>query len=133
MSFSDDMARIAKKTNKSLENTIKTTAIELFSSVIRDTPVDEGRAKGNWQATLGSMADGTVSTLDRSGSATISKMRATVGGFDLGEVIWLTNNLPYARRLEYGWSKVQAPQGMVRKNMARIQSLVAKEAKKNRI
>jgi hypothetical protein len=132
MSFSDDMARIAKKTNASLENTIKTTAIELFSSVIRDTPVDEGRAKGNWQATLGSMADGTVSTLDRSGSATISRMRATVGGFDLGEVIWLTNNLPYARRLEYGWSK-QAPAGMVRKNMARIQSLVAKEAKKNSI
>jgi hypothetical protein len=133
MSFSDDMARIAKKTNASLENTIKTTAIELFSSVIRDTPVDEGRAKGNWQATLGSMAEGTVSTLDGSGSATISRMRATVGGFDLGEVIWLTNNLPYARRLEYGWSKAQAPQGMVRKNMARIQSLVAKEAKKNRI
>ena len=45
-----------------------------------------------------------------------------------GNVVYLTNNLPYAQRLEYeGWSK-QAPAGMVRVNMARIADIM-KESK----
>lgn len=43
----------------------------------------------------------------------------------------LTNNLPYAERLEYGWSN-QAPQGMVRVNVARFNTLLEEEAAKVR-
>jgi hypothetical protein len=40
-------------------------------------------------------------------------------------VIYLTNALPYARRLEYGWSK-QAPSGMVRISAMRFAEAVRK-------
>ena len=40
-----------------------------------------------------------------------------------GATIYLVNNLPYAVRLEYGWSK-QAPAGMVRITAAEFQSIV---------
>ena len=43
--------------------------------------------------------------------------------------ITLTNNLPYAQRLEYGWSQ-QAPQGFVRVNVSRFQQLINEEANK---
>ena len=36
-------------------------------------------------------------------------------------VFYLTNNLPYANKMEYGGS-AQAPQGMVRINIQRLKS-----------
>jgi hypothetical protein len=43
-----------------------------------------------------------------------------IGSWRWGEIIYLTNSLPYARRLEYGWSK-QAPAGMVRITVANFE------------
>jgi hypothetical protein len=42
---------------------------------------------------------------------------------ELGGVIYLTNSLPYAQRLEHGWSK-QAPTGMVRKSAVMFKRFV---------
>lgn len=38
-------------------------------------------------------------------------------------VLWISNNLPYAVRLEYGWSK-QAPSGMVRVTLLELGAIV---------
>jgi hypothetical protein len=46
----------------------------------------------------------------------------------VGDLYYLTNNLPYIERLEYGWSK-QAPGGMVRKNMQNFNRLFVKNLK----
>jgi len=126
MSFGRDIERIAAKTRKSIEEVMRGAALELFSSVIKDTPVDTGRARGNWQASIGSAEDGETTATE---AVALSKVRSVTSGWSIGEVIWLTNNLPYARRLEYGWSK-QAPGGMVRKNVARIQRIVKAQAAK---
>jgi len=126
MSFGRDIERIAAKTRKSIEEVMRATALELFSSVIKDTPVDTGRARGNWQASIGSPEDGETNATE---SAALAKVRSVSNGWSIGEVIWLTNNLPYIRRLEYGYSQ-QAPGGMVRKNVARIQRIVKAEAAK---
>ena len=127
MSFGRDIERIAAKTRKSIEEVMRATALELFSSVIKDTPVDTGRARGNWQASIGSPEDGETNATE---STALAKVRSVSKGWSIGEVIWLTNNLPYIRRLEYAsWSK-QAPGGMVRKNVARIQRIVKAEAAK---
>jgi hypothetical protein len=39
-----------------------------------------------------------------------------------GQTIFITNSLPYAQRLEYGWSK-QAPLGVVRITAVEFQSI----------
>ena len=53
----------------------------------------------------------------------INNMFAELAKFpkDKDSVVYLTNNLPYAARIEYdGWSHTKAPEGMVRKNVIRI-------------
>lgn len=131
MSFSDDVQGFAAKAGKSVDETMRAIALELFSSTIKDTPVDTGRARGNWQTTIGAPATGEVDRLGE-GDA-VKEVSATVADFSGGKVIYLSNNLPYIYRLEYdGWSD-QAPGGMLRKNVARIQQIVAKAARDNKV
>lgn len=131
MSFASDVEAHARKAGASLDETSRAIALELFGSVIKDTPVDTGRAKGNWQTTIGAPASGTVDRIGESEAlADVSQQTASFGA---GKVIYLSNNLPYIYRLEYdGWSQ-QAPGGMLRKNVARIQSIVAKAARDNKV
>lgn len=69
-----------------------------------------GRFKSNWQVGLGSM---NASADSEPRSDALGRARVVLGGFKPGQTIFLTNNLPYAKKLEYGHSK-QAPAGIVR-------------------
>lgn len=131
MTFASDMAKFAKLTNSSLDETGRAIALELFSSVIKDTPVDTGRARGNWQTSIGTPKE---SEIDRDGSGpALAEAARETSRFGMGKVIYLANGLPYIYRLEYlGWSK-QSPEGMVRKNVARIQSIVRKAVAENKV
>lgn len=146
MSFSSDFAKFARLTNSSLGETGRAIALELFSSVIRDTPADTGRARGNWQATIGTPATGILSGGDESKSESpapngdgpqtaeaIKTAKVAIDQFEMGKVIYLTNNLPYIYRLEFlKWSK-QAPAGMVRKNVARLRANIRKAVAENKV
>ena len=96
--------------------------IELFSSTILDTPVDQGRLRGNWQI-ASTIVKGELLITDPRGNATIANVEQFVKRGEVGkdQAVFLTNNLPYAHRIEYdGWSHTKAPQGMVRKNFIRV-------------
>lgn len=91
------------------------TVGEIFRRVILRTPVDTGRARGNWQATTGSPATGELGENRNAKVGTAPALRAleVARGWKVGSAsIFLTNNLPYIERLENGYSG-QAPQGMV--------------------
>lgn len=125
MSFSSDVHRIAEKMNTDVEEVVAATFIELFSSVIKDTPVDEGRLQGNWQTTKNTPAQNEVERTGSSGA--IANAHATVKKPGL---YYLTNNLPYAHTIEYdGHSSVKAPAGMVRINVLRLKSILRSKAK----
>jgi hypothetical protein len=124
MSFSSDVHRIAEKMGDTAENVASATFIELFSSVIKDTPVDSGRLQGNWQTTKNSPANGEV---DRFGAASLIDVHTVI---DKPGTYYLTNNLPYAERVEFdGWSHTKAPRGMVRINVKRLKQILRKQAK----
>ena len=84
-----------------------------------------GRFRGNWQVTFDRPAVGAIDRVDKSGTATLAAGREVLAHYDSSEYgsIWFTNNVPYAQRLEYGWSK-QAPAGIVRVVAAEINSKV---------
>lgn len=84
-----------------------------------------GRFRGNWQVTFDRPAVGAIDRVDKAGTATLAAGREVLAHYDSGEYesIWFTNNVPYAKRLEYGWSK-QAPAGIVRVVAAEINSKV---------
>lgn len=131
MSFSSDIEKIAKKLNQSIESTVRATALELFGSIIVGTPVLTGRAKGNWQTSIN---EPITSVIDRAGDTeAIAELKNVAGGSIAGKILWLSNNLPYIRRLEFDGHSSQAPAGMVRINVSRIKSIVSNAAKDNKL
>lgn len=131
MSFALDVSKFVEKAKKNPEKVMRQVSIKLFSAIIKASPVDTGRFRMNWMASGGTPAAGTTDAMDKSGNTAIGNATS----FVLKAADWheftLTNNLPYAQRLEYGWSK-QAPQGFVRVNVGRFQNLIDQEAAKVR-
>ena len=129
MSFALDVAKFVEKAKKNPEKVMRQVSIKLFSAIIKASPVDTGRFRMNWMPSGGTPASGVTDATDKSGNIAIGN--AT--GFVLKATDWreftLTNNLPYAQRLEYGWSQ-QAPAGVVRTNVSRFQQLINEEANK---
>lgn len=125
--FELDIQKFVDKAKGNIDLVIRKIALDLFRRVIMKSPVDTGRFKGNWQVAIGSIPAGVLAIDDKSGSATISKMTAAVLGLKAGQVIYLVNNLEYARPLEYGHSK-QAPAGVVRTTLQEFPQVVAKAA-----
>jgi hypothetical protein len=122
VSFSADLNRFADKAQSNTEQARQAIVMALFKAVIFDSPVDTGRLRGNWQATLNQPATTAIPREDKTGALVIAEVGINLGTGDVAN--WLANNLPYARRIEYGWSRVKAPEGMVRKNIARIQQII---------
>ena len=96
-----DIENLSDRTIRKLNKIVKVAAMELFKSVIMMTPVDTGRARGNWQCTMTRPADGVIDS-EQSEEATIAKMMEITLKSSIRKGIFLTNNLPYIQKLEYG-------------------------------
>lgn len=122
--FALDLSKQIEKAKEQAELVAKKTMIDLFNRVIQKSPVDTGRFRANWNCSIGSPDLSTSQAIDPSGSVASSRATATVVSYTLNEQsVFLTNNLPYAERLENGWSK-QAPNGMVRLSVMEVQNSV---------
>lgn len=130
-SFALDVSQFVAKANKNVDKVVRSVSIKLFSAVIKSTPVDTGRARNNWFASNGTPSIETTTYGAPQGDATIRRVTTFINGEPTARQFTLTNNLPYAERLEYGWSQ-QAPVGMVRVNVMRFQTLINEEAAKVR-
>lgn len=90
--------------------------IRAQAGVLQLTPVDTGRAVGNWQVTVGSPASGELSNVfgtaggARGAAEQFATARAIRGlsGLRPGQSIWITNNLPYIVVLNDGGVNRQA-------------------------
>lgn len=122
-SFALQVAKFAELVKDRADLVVRKVALDALTGIVQMSPVDTGRFRGNWQVGVGSSPKGTLNRLDKSGSEAISAGAATIAHVQFGQVVRITNNLPYARRLEYGWSQ-QAPAGMVRVTAARLEGIV---------
>ena len=118
-----DLNKYCKDKEVELKDVRKTYAFALYSSIVKKTPVDTGRARGNWNITVGH-DDTTASTRTKPQFKNVDEVPKVEGD----ETIYISNNLPYITKLEYGgypnppkggkgktingYSK-QAPEGMV--------------------
>lgn len=131
MSFSSDLSRFRVKTGAAADRIVRGLTIELFAGVVRDTPVDTGRARGNWQTTTEAPAAAAIERLDRSGGAAVAEIVANTPP-KVGGKTYLANNVPYIMPLEEGYS-AQAPNGMVRRNFLRVQQIFGLVVASNRV
>lgn len=115
MTFTADLSKYAKKTKSDMGTAKRAIVFNLFKEPIKKTPVDTGRAKGNWFVTSGAPST-SINTKDQKtvlGSVDPHSQQQLKLVTDEFGVDFLTNNLPYIGRLEYGYSD-QAPAGMIR-------------------
>lgn len=118
-----DLNKYCKDKEVEIKDVRKTYAFALYTSIVKKTPVDTGRARGNWNITVGH-DDTTASTRTKPQFKNVDEVPKVEGD----ETIYISNNLPYITKLEYGgypknpkggsgktvngYSK-QAPEGMV--------------------
>lgn len=127
--FAKDVQKLIDKSMGRADQVIRAITLQLFSDVIERTPVDSGRLKGNWQVSIAAPITITTDRMDKSGKRTKKAAEKNIGG--AGTITYMTNNLPYAYRIEYmGWSHEKAPAGMVGVAFANIQKNVREEARK---
>lgn len=110
MGFAADLNKLCKRAGDKAEMVVRKTALELQSGMIEMSPVKSGRFKSNWTCGVGAV---NTDTSAAPGTDAEGRTRTVLAGWKPGQTIFLTNSLPYARRLENGWSK-QAPSGVVR-------------------
>lgn len=82
-----------------------------------------GRFRANWVFDPASPPTDTLDAVDPSGSATTGRLTSQIMSSPVGGVTYVMNNLPYAERLERGWSR-QAPAGMVGVSVSEFQQFV---------
>jgi hypothetical protein len=105
------------------EQVFRKITLDMFSRVILMSPVDSGRFIGNWNTTVGEPSLRTWQIKDKSGQLSLDRLNNAVETLKLGDTIYLANNLPYAMRLEYGYS-AKAPAGMVRVTVVQFQKMI---------
>ena len=82
-----------------------------------------GRFRANWQIGIGALNRTTTDATDKTGGPTLTRLSKAAQAASAGQVVWVSNSLPYAQRLEAGWSK-QAPAGMVGLTMIDLPGLM---------
>lgn len=141
-----DLGQIsAEKTDRAL----RATVIDRWGAVITKTPVDTGRARGNWFVTVATPSRDSTSRRSKTkgGNYVNSQIaRLSKDKTMFGQRWFLTNNVPYIETLEFGGypnpvktgtrnprsGKIekrsrggfsrQAPKGMVRTSLVRFGS-----------
>jgi hypothetical protein len=102
--------------------------LKLFGAVVKDTPVLTGRLRANWLFSQDAPMEGSSLAANQTDDPTPIITEGVQSIKDGDGEYFLTNNLPYANRIEYeGWSSVKAPAGMVRKNLVRIARILAQQ------
>lgn len=114
--------------DKHVENVTKITALAVHGDVTLNTPVDTSRARSNWWTETGSPS-APVREADQ-GAASMAKVQAVTGQYEADQTIYISNDLPYIRRLNEGHS-AQAPAGFV-ESAVQVGTQRGKEAAKNR-
>lgn len=116
--FSADLTRFIQHTGGNLDKATRMAVVLVGQGTVTGSPVLTGRFRANWQ--FGKvLPQGTIDAVDTSGAATIARMAGQVTNLKAGGEVWIVNNLPYAGKLEYGYSQ-QAPSGMVRVTLANL-------------
>lgn len=116
-SFGEFARRLQIRGDEIVQNTeraVRAAAIAADRAIVLSTPVDTGRARANWIASVGAPEELITGQLDPSGADAMAQAQSVIERWQLGRgPIFLSNSLPYIQRLDDGYSQ-QAPTGMTR-------------------
>lgn len=117
---------LARRIEVGTQDMMRRVALDIDSALVLTTPVDTGRARSNWQVSIGKSALGAVDT-PVSPSEAIGNAKSELSKLrDSDSSVHITNNLPYIQRLNEGWSP-QQPAGFVDQAIATVVGSIHKQ------
>jgi hypothetical protein len=147
MSFKKDIERFNMAFEDDVSKVMRGVGLSMLQRIVMRTPVGNpsnwkvkkapkgyagGRLKANWQASINIKPRSKLKTRDKTGDKTIANGNRNIGRYDIGDSIYIVNNLPYAQAIEDGHSTTQAPAGMVKVSVQEFVREVNKQARKAR-
>ena len=87
MSFADDIRKFQQKTNLSMDLIVRKVTIDITTALVRMSPVDTGRFRGNWMIGVGSPDVSTIDAVDKDGSTTVARITTAAGSLEAGGVV----------------------------------------------
>lgn len=140
--FQADISAFVKKAKGNTDKVVRKIILDVGTRIVLRSPVGDakywkgkppkgyvgGRFRGNWQYGFGVIPTGELPNIDKNGSSTIGKLASGVLASPVAGLHYLVNNLPYAKRIEEGWSHRQAPQGVVGLTILEFKAIVEKAA-----
>ena len=133
--FNESIDKWVYSVENGLADCIEIFAGKVQTALVKGSPVDTGRFRGNWQVTANKPPMHALNQYDKDGSKTIAEgkraIRAIMRGGGAVRSIHFSNMLIYANALEYGHSK-QAPAGVVGIVAIRLRSFMAEAIKESR-
>lgn len=115
--------RVVEELEDHADRLVRAFTLEATSRVVKKTPVDTGRARGNWN--VGRRKPDTrvdENRTDKGGGVTIQRAVAELPRLGHGDTVFVTNSLPYLPALEDGHSR-KAPKGMVKVTVQELKTL----------
>lgn len=105
MSFAGDIKKACDELDKQMSMVVRKVAFDALGGLVKLTPVDTGRARGNWRVVVGgSVPTGEIDRDRRGGSADPGET-AKLKKWKPGKLIYLFNNVSYITALNQGSSK----------------------------
>lgn len=126
--FSADIRQLVAKYKTRVQDVVKQSVQELSERAVTGTPVDTGFARASWWSSVdnGKPTHPSPPAHGAGGAAAIAPADIAAAP---GHLFQLRNGAAYIRRLEYGHSKAQAPNGWIRLAIADFPQIVAKAAR----
>lgn len=112
------------------ERVVRASLIETGQNIIAGTPVDKGRARNSWNTAIGTPDTTVRLDTSTSGADALQNLEGVASVLEVGQELFFTSDLIYMPRLEYEGHSQQAPQGMVRINLADFQQTVQANIKR---
>jgi hypothetical protein len=122
MTVAQDVQKIQQSLSQKTSQLLVLLMAETDARLKMKSPVLYGRFRASWTIGVGQI-DPSVAPEPAPGQH-VATPEPRIPAITVGQTYYHANSLPYARRLEYGWSK-KAPGGMVRIVAAEVPGIIA--------
>lgn len=105
MPIDKPMSLLVDEIRDDIDGLTKKVVLTIQRTWVLGCPVDEGRARGSINITVGRVNNSLVESADRSGGLAISRGAAALAKSKSGQVVHIQSAIPYMQDLEDGHSK----------------------------
>jgi hypothetical protein len=125
MTFQSDLQRAVVNIKDASGKRVRRIALKAFDVINQESPVKEGTFRANWNASINALnRDFDLEKKSKDVQASVTTATAVItDGAKLGNTVFICNSVPYALKLENGYSP-NKPNGVVEPSLVIIKNAI---------